>query len=257
MKHLNTEELLEHFYTKSHSAEQHLQECAACGASYAALASDLAEMAFVDPPAREANYGAEIWKAIAPRLPFYEEAKKGWGRVHPWRTLSYAGACSVVLVVVFLAGRVWEHAQQHPATATNAPKQMPQKPAPATQQVVVVVLSDHLDRSERLLVELKHADSAEMASPLHDEAKSLLAANRVFQKSAHQKDDPELAAALDRLEPLLAELANQPAGLNSATLAKLQEEMNADGLLFQVRVLRSRIPSQRAERSARSHGGTT
>ncbi len=55
-------------------------------------------------------------------------------------------------------------------------------------------------------------------------------------------DDPELATALDRLDHLLDELANQPGGLNMATLARLQNETNADGLLFEVRVLRSRLP---------------
>jgi hypothetical protein len=41
--------------------------------------------------------------------------------------------------------------------------------------------------------------------------------------------------------------------VNSATITRLQEEMNADGLLFQVRVLRSRIPEQEA--GARSKEG--
>jgi hypothetical protein len=124
--------------------------------------------------------------------------------------------------------------------------------------VILVVLGDHLDRSERLLVELKHADagSAEMVSPMRDEARSLLAANRVCRQDAAQIGDPALATALDHLNPLLAELANQPGALNSATITRLQEEMNADGLLFEVRVLRSRLPDRQAGSAARSNGGT-
>jgi hypothetical protein len=122
---------------------------------------------------------------------------------------------------------------------------------------VVVVLSDHLDRSERLLVELKHADagSEETVSPLRDEARSLLAANRICRQNAAKIDDPELAAALDRLDQVLGELANHPGGLNPATITRLQDEMNADGLLFQVRVLRSRIPEQEAAKAAQSKEG--
>ena len=73
-------------------------------------------------------------------------------------------------------------------------------------------MSDHLERSERLLVELKHADagSEEMVTPLRDEARSLLAANRVCRQKAEKDDDPALATALDHLDHLLAELANQP-----------------------------------------------
>ena len=50
-----------------------------------------------------------------------------------------------------------------------------------------------------------------------------------------------LAGALDRLERVLAEVANEPSGLSQARLDELQQEMNTDGLLFEVRVLRSRV----------------
>jgi hypothetical protein len=55
---------------------------------------------------------------------------------------------------------------------------------------------------------------------------------------------------------LLEELANQPGGLNMATLTRLQDETNADGLLFEVRVLRSPLPSQQAAAAGRTKGGT-
>ena len=91
-------------------------------------------------------------------------------------------------------------------------------------------------------MELKHADAgnAEMLSPLRDEARNLLPANRICRQKVKHSDDPALATALDRLDHLLAELANQPGDLNSTTIARLQDEMNADRLLFEVRVLRTR-----------------
>jgi len=123
---------------------------------------------------------------------------------------------------------------------------------------VVVVLDDHLDRSERFLVELKHADmdSSAMDSPLRDEARSLLAANRVARKDAAQEDDPELTTALGHLDSLLAEAANEPGGLNAASIAKLQNEMNTDGVLFEVRVLRSRIAHRNGTGNIPAKGGT-
>ena len=83
-----------------------------------------------------------------------------------------------------------------------------------------------------------------MASLLPDEARSLLVANRICRQNARQHDDPELATALKSLEHLLEELANQPGGLNLTTLTRLQNETNADRLLFEVRVLRSRLPER-------------
>ena len=124
------------------------------------------------------------------------------------------------------------------------------------RRVVVVVLSDYLDRSERLLVELKHADadSTQMVSPLRDEARTLLAANRICRQDASKDHDPALDSALDRLDHLLDELANQPGGLNAASLARLQKEMDEDGLLFEVRVLRSRVEAGHG--TAGTKGGT-
>jgi hypothetical protein len=46
------------------------------------------------------------------------------------------------------------------------------------------------------------------------------------------------------LERLLVELANEPDGLSEADLKRLREEMNTEGLLFDVRVLQSRVSKQ-------------
>jgi hypothetical protein len=69
------------------------------------------------------------------------------------------------------------------------------------------------------------------------------------------QDDPALATALDRLDHLLAQLANRQGGLDAAALSQLQDEMKSDSLLFEVRVLRSRIPDRRPAASDRSEGG--
>ena len=60
--------------------------------------------------------------------------------------------------------------------------------------------------------------------------------------------------ALDRLDHLLEELANQPGGFNVATLARLQNEINADGLLFEVRCCVRGCRINRRPRPARRKG---
>ena len=252
MNHLSEEELIAHAYAEddSNAVQQHLMACAECAKAYSALGSDLADMKFADAPARDAAYGHRVWESLAGSLPAYE-SRKSWFRGGLWPALSYAAAGIAVVVCAFLGGRLWEH--RHAQTvAQSHVQQHEQTVAEPTQRVVVVVLSDHLDRSERLLVELKHADGGNVASPLRDEARSLLPANRICRQNAKRDDDRALSTALDRLDHLLVELANQPEGLNSQTISRLQDEVNADGLLFEVRVLRSR----QAASSTHSKGDT-
>ncbi len=252
MNHLSEAELIAHAYAEddSNAVQQHLMACAECAKAYSALGSDLADMKFADAPARDAAYGHRVWESLAGSLPAYE-SRKSWFRGGLWPALSYAAAGIAVVVCAFLGGRLWEH--RHAQTvAQSHVQQHEQTVAEPTQRVVVVVLSDHLDRSERLLVELKHADGGNVASPLRDEARSLLPANRICRQNAKRDDDRALSTALDRLDHLLVELANQPEGLNSQTISRLQDEVNADGLLFEVRVLRSR----QAASSTHSKGDT-
>jgi hypothetical protein len=257
MKHLTDEELIGRYYSERGGEEEdfagvkeHIASCEACAETYAALSWDLGEVKAIEAPARDEAYGERVWASLEPKLVAYRKERWSWLRGGVvLRRLSYAAVCALVLAGAFYAGRLSVVKQKQP--------QIAQAPAPK-QRVVVVVLSDHLDRSERLLVELKHVDatSTEMVSPLRDEAKSLLAANKICRQKASQQDDPALTTALDRLDHVLDELANQPGGLNSATIERLQEEMNADGLLFEVRVLRSRIPDEQAAGTNRPSGGT-
>jgi hypothetical protein len=187
------------------------------------------------PPVRGEDYGEHVWQAIRNSLPVYEKPKWSWLRLG--RPLGWVAACALLIAVAFVAGLRWER-KQAPSVAVAVDPQ-------ARQRVVIVVLGDHLDRSERLLVELNHAGGNDMSgTPLRSEARELLASNRLVRQSAMQAGDLNVDASLDRLDRLLSELANEPEKLSEADLDRLRQEMNTDGLLFDIRVLRSRIHSQ-------------
>jgi len=142
-----------------------------------------------------------------------------------------------LLTAAFIGGRYWENSKRsQPDLAANA------QPQP---RVVVVVLTDHLDRTERLLVQLNHADAADKAenAQLQSEARELLASNRLYRVSASNEGDPALAGALDRLERVLVEVANDP-HLSATDLDRVRKDMNTNGILFEVRVLLARKPNQ-------------
>jgi hypothetical protein len=248
MKHLNEEELIDYYYGESESPaaiDTHLRECSGCAKDYAALTSDLSAIVAAPTPTRDADYGAKVWQSIRSSVPVYEASRgaprkrSSWFALHPmlhsWSGgLAVAAACLFLIAAAFFAGRLWEHRNTPPSLANNVNGEQ------GKQRVVLVVLGDHLDRSERLLVELKHAGPSTEA-PLQAEARDLLSTNRLYRESVKQAGDPALASALDHLERVLIEVSNQPAGLSQAKLDELQKEMNTDGLLFEVRVLRSRV----------------
>ncbi|HEY6848216.1 MAG TPA: hypothetical protein VI320_18695 [Terracidiphilus sp.] len=255
MKHLTDEQMMEQVYGESEdraAVEQHLARCRACADGFAELQRDLAALDRIEAPSREARYGERVWAAIAPLLPAYGNEKRRWWMSGLVKGLSYAAVCSLLVSSAFYAGRKWERNNQPPVAHVQAPPSHPKQP------IVVVVLDDHLDRSERFLVELKHADldPSAMATPMGEEARSLLAANRVCRKNAAETDDPELNTALDHLDHLLAIAANQPGGLNAQTISRLQDEMNRNGVLFEVRVLRSRISHRPETKNDPAKGGT-
>jgi hypothetical protein len=259
MHHLSEEQLIELYYGPDGSdgregpeAARHLDECAACARAYEALRADLTDMRPVAVPRRDDAYGRQVWEAIADRLPAAASRPNMWFRQPLWVGLMASAACALLVVAAFFAGRQWEHRHQPQTVVATHPA-----PAAPEKRVLVVVLGDHLDRSERLLVQLKHASAGdtELASPMRDEAKALLAANRTCRQEAEASGDPALTQALDHLDQLLTELANHPGTLDADDISRLQQQMNKDGLLFEVRVLRARIPDRHAANHKPFKGG--
>ncbi|HWE87347.1 MAG TPA: hypothetical protein VG267_20540 [Terracidiphilus sp.] len=262
--HMNTEELVEMYYREaapgqSERTRLHLDECAECAESFRNLETDLKALGALEAPERDPGYGERMWQRVAVSLPaagFRPEARQRRRFASLWMGLSYAAGCAVLAVAAFYGGMVWEH-QQH--LKRLEAREAQQKPAlPLQPRVVVVVLGDHLDRSERLLVELKHADAenADLVKPLREEARGLLAANHEFRDDAEKSGDEGLAQALDKLDRLLTEIANEPGALNAASLERVQREMTSEGLLFEVRVLRSKNPHRETAVRVVANGGT-
>jgi hypothetical protein len=239
MKHLSEDDLVEVYYGEGTSAANtHLRACRECSAQYAEFKQSLDAIRPAQVPARSAEYGAGVWEALRPQLIPYEKKAAGWRGWAQWRAAALLVGCAILLVAVFLGGRYWERfTTKKTANVTSNPQ--------ATQRVVLVVMGDHLDRTERLLVGLEHADSPDSAesAQLQSEARELLASNRLYRVSASNAGDPALAGALDRLEGVLAEIANNPS-LTAADLERVRNDMNTKGILFQIRVLRARSSDQ-------------
>ena len=248
MKHLTDEQLVEHYLGEgAHRVvvETHLRICSRCEQVFEEI-SQAMKVRAPEPPPRDRGYGKQVWQSIQGDLiPYPAKLRRGY---FSWPRLALAGACLVILAVAFIGGSRWERSRKHPWEAAN--------PAQERERVVFVILDDHLDRSERLLVQLNHASAerGDLDESLQAEARQLLPDNRLYRQAISAGGDPIMTAALDHLERVLLEIANTPDKLNSADIARIEQAMNTDSLLFQIRVLRARNQGQPPRVDARLKG---
>jgi hypothetical protein len=240
------------------------------------LARDLAEMRLNEgEPRRKPEYGEDIWRALHSSLTPYprtqnaqrsaQRSSGSWGWPVTWNLrLGLAGAAVVLVaiaLVAFYSGRMWEQKRAPQVVAANNGQA-------SGQRVILFVVSDHLDRSQRLLAELDDPDEAAADHGLQTTARELLTENRLYRQSsarvngaAGAKDiaigaDSSLETILDDLEPVLVELANQPDDLNRKEIIRLRKELNTGGLLFEIRVLRSKVHGEAPNGIAAQQEGT-
>ncbi|MGA8162876.1 MAG: hypothetical protein WA374_04795 [Acidobacteriaceae bacterium] len=247
MKHLSEDELIELYYGEAAGGvAAHEQACRECSTRFAELRQSLDAIRSAPPAPRGAEYGERVWKSLQPLLAPYERKPAGWRGWAQWRPALVALGCVLLLAGAFAGGRYWERMTTKKVhLAGNAATE-------ATQRVVLVVLADHLDRSERLLVALEHADPSDRTenAQLQSAAQQLLASNRLVCATANHADDPLLTGALNQLEGVLAEVANNP-NLTPADLRRLRNEMNAEGILFEIRVLMARSDQAAGQHQAK------
>lgn len=243
MKHLSDEELYALSQEAGGAGNQHLRECPQCAAAYGEIKRLLEATAAAGQVSEPApDYGEKVFAAIRASLPVYgpkqsQQTWSWWG--HNGRLIFAGGlACLALIAGAFWAGSAWQQRQVREETAKW------NRGAPG--RVVFVVVRDHLDRSERLLMELDHAGHLTEIDrgPIAREASELLEDNRLYRQTAAASNDPALSALLDRLGRVLIEVAHDPAALEGGPSQTIREDMNLDGLLFELRVLRDKEGTQ-------------
>jgi hypothetical protein len=245
VRHLTEEEMVLHQLGEAEGApaiEAHLEECAQCRAAVDALRRDLEAVPVPEPPERGADYGAEVWARLQPRLAGEPkvvaiDARRSWApRV--WAPLALAAS----LVLAFLLGRHWPHAAPPPAAASVSPA--------ARERILLVAVGDHLERSEMLLVELVNAgvdgQSADISAEQHW-AEELVGANRLYRQTVARTGETGVASVLDELERLLVEVAHRPSSLSPAERDEIRHRIESRGLLFRVRVIETQVREKEKE----------
>lgn len=244
MEHLNEEQLVLHHYRDDESpatAAQHLIACAQCRREYDALRRILALVDELPAPDRGPAYGEQVWNRLRWRM----DAR----RRRTWQSMFAAAA---ILAIAFFAGQWWHARNATPMTSVSsmASNSVTGTHAPAAvtdtshdntarDRVLLVVVNDHLDSSERMLLELANADSKHGmdVSGESRRAADLVATNRMYRQTAARNGDARIATLLADIEPVLVELANAGDTLSPEEIKALQNRIESKGLLFKVRLV--------------------
>jgi hypothetical protein len=247
--HLTDDELVLHYYGEMSGAEEkhtttHLSTCAECHANYRRLQRVFAvvdEGALAAPDLPE-SFERTVWARLEPNL---RRERTGW---QTWLVLSpqrLAWAAGIVLLVAgaFVAGRL----------APRTPDVVTIQTQTTTvdrlrEQVLLVDVGDHLDRSQMVLIELGNRDepAAEAQGTIdfsseRARAEQLVAANRLYRQTAVATGDTAIVELLDELEHILVDLAASPEQMSSQDLIEVRRRIESRSLLFKVRVLSSEI----------------
>jgi len=251
MQHLTEEVLVAHYYHDDDAppaAEEHLRACGECRAQYDTIRRVLALVEEAPVPDRGDAYGDQVWGRLRWKLGSDKRRRLRWQSLL---------AAAAVLAIAFFAGQLW-HARNSsvaPVARATAPTAAVQPAAasqqqPTTDRILLVVVGDHLDSSERMLVELSNADPKKSldVSSQQRRATELVASNRIYRQTAVQRGDKQIASILSDLEPVLVELSHTGSTLTPGEVSVLQKRIDAKGLLFKVRVM----SAQNAEGAAKT-----
>jgi hypothetical protein len=242
--HYSDDDLTLYYYGEGRrraTIERHLEGCASCAAVYREIAATLGMIAAPEVPERGDQYGLEVWQRIRHKLP--DRPQPWWAGFFRHDRLAVAAAVAMLVLVAFVAGRVWprlpagipEGAPQTAGAPAGAPGSI--AAGDTRQRILLTTVAEHLDRSERVLTDIMNAPDRSDISTEKAWADDLLDASRLYRQDAVDAGERSVAAVLDDLERSLIEIVNSPSKITAADLEQIRRRIDAAALLFKVRVM--------------------
>ena len=250
MNHLSEEQLILHYYGEAGepgepgeagealACEHHMEECGDCRALYASLQRVLNVVDSLPVPERSAGYGAEVWRRIERSVG--ARRRTLWALPAWWRWAAAAAACAALMATAFVAGRFYPRQTRSP--------QMAAADAQTGERVLLVAVGDYLERSQMVLIELSNANPK---GPLdisaeQERAGGLVTETRLYRQTAARTGDARITGVLDELERVLVEITHAPSNITQPQLEELRQRLEAEGILFKIRVLGANVRKQEA-----------
>jgi hypothetical protein len=254
-RHISDEDLLLDYYgeaTPEQHAEMraHVETCAECQALDRELRAVLALVDSEPLPEAPPGFEREMWARLEPvvsGLPSRSfggprKADTTWSFEFP----RWALAASVAALAVgsFALGRVWDTPTTSPHVSTADVREL-------SERMLRSEVEEHLERSQRVFVELVNADDSApvLLASDRERAADLVAAGRLYRRSAEEAGDADTRDLLEDVERVLVEIANGPEVESSNDLSEVRARITDQDLIFRLRVMTAGM--QARERRAR------
>jgi hypothetical protein len=248
MKHRTEEELIG--YRDGEAKERvaiaaHLKECAECREELARIEAVFGALDAMPIPDPGEDYGERVWQRIAPRLA--EKKSRWWESLFVPQRLVALGGVAALVILAFLAGR-FTRRPVPPGDQADAAK--------VRERVLVVAVGEHLGHTEMVLMELENAPAqkgqkAINISDTQRRAGDLVEENRLYRQTALKEGDQAMAGMLDELERVLLDIANSPEELTPAAFETIRKRIEAQGLLFKVRIVKQGLDERKTNPDAK------
>ena len=270
-RHMSDEDLLLDYYgeaTPEQHAEMraHVETCAECQALDRELRAVLALVDSEPVPDAPPGFEREMWARLEPVVSGFsrtnlEPVVSGFSRTNEVRLKAdtttadtawsfefprWALAASVAALAVgsFALGRVWDTPTTSPGVSTADVREL-------SERMLRSEVEEHLERSQRVFVELVNVDDSapvRLASD-RERAADLVAAGRLYRRSAEEMGDADTRDLLEDVERVLVEIANGPEVESSNDLSEVRAQITDLDLIFRLRVMTAGM--QARERRAR------
>src|SRR5437764_8420489 len=155
------------------------------------------------------------------------------------------------MVATFMAGRYLPRPARHAAQPITAVDTQ------AGERILMVAVGDYLERSQMVLIELANANptGALDISAEQERAGDLVSETRLYRQTAAHTGDTAVASVLEELERVLVDITHAPSQISPRELEAMRRRLEAEGILFKIRVLGSNVrgstvPNQEAPSGA-------
>ena len=246
-RHISDEDLLLDYYgevTPEQRSEMraHVKTCADCQSLDRELRAVLALVDSEPLPEAPPEFEREMWARLEPVVTGFSRtsearlkadtptADTAWSFELP----RWALAASVAALAVgsFALGRVWDTPTTPPLVSTTEVREL-------SERMLRSEVEEHLERSQRVFVELVNADDSapvRLASD-RERAADLVAAGRLYRRSAEEMGDADTRDLLEDVERVLVEIANGPEVESSNDLSEVRARIADQDLIFRLRVM--------------------